>query len=227
MTTILHAVDVRPKPDERRQRAEASWTDFKRISAFTPKRTAKDIGDSRPLPYWKDLIETAMQEANPGDIICWTNDDNVLHPQLADAIRRHVAIWGVCLSHRREFKHGIPSLTDSPHDWVEKSEWHMGYDLAAFSVDWLNEWFADLPDIIIGAEQGDLYVAAMVFRTKGFLWRPNVQERTPCLELPPGLVAHEHHLSLWATQPNSPANQYNRRIFREWSAQWLPDLKMW
>ena len=136
MTIILHAVDVRPEPDERRKRAMASWKGVWLLESDWQERSAIAIGDSRDLPYWKDLMEVAKLNRGPHEIVIWTNDDSVLHPQCLDAVRRHVGIWGVGLSHRREFKTSIPCLTDTPQQWVEKSEFHIGYDVFEACVEW-------------------------------------------------------------------------------------------
>lgn len=234
--TIYHAVEMHDWPagadSQRRKRAQESWQLLYATQGVVPvhyreyKRTAKDIGDSRDLPYFLDVLTPALDTAKDGnEIICFTNDDIILHPQFTATLRRHVAIWNVCTSHRCE-SHKRFDLNATPDDWVAQSQIHMGRDVFAAKASWLREYWGHLGDFILGAPIFDLHLAAIVRRSKHFVTtRQNLETVIPCCELPRGMVGHEAHHSVWSTLPaHTPAHAHNSRLFREWASKWLPQL---
>lgn len=237
---FFHSVEVHPDRGEaesrRKKVARDSWqTLYSRGMVPCPyseyKRTARDIGDARDLPFLKDVLEPALAQANPDDCIVWTNDDIILHPELLDILRVQVGIWDACTSMRVEFKtETVPHLTSSPEEMAARGEVrHMGRDLMAAKASWFRRHWNELPDAIIGAPAFDLHLAAFVRHTLGHrTTRQNIADRIPCCELPHGYVIHQHHPSVWAALPqNTPSHVHNGRLFREWSAKALPELKFY
>jgi hypothetical protein len=55
----------------------------------------------------------------------------------------------------------------------------------------------------------------------------NVWEQILPAEAPRGFLGHIAHTSAWlANQNASPANLLSGRLFKEWSAEFLPELKV-
>lgn len=236
MTTIYHAVEIHhwpPGPDAgRRKRAQESWEPMYaaqgvvRVHYRDYKRTAKDIGDDRDLPYFLDVLTPALDKCQSGEDIClFTNDDLVFHPQFTGALRRHIAIWDVCTSHRCESDQRF-DLNATPDDWEAQSRPHIGRDVFAAKASWLHEYWGHLGDWIIGSPHWDLHLLAIVRRSKGFITtRQNLVDVLPGCELPKGYVGHESHQSAWSQLPaHTPAHRHNADIFRLWAEKWLPNL---
>lgn len=196
------------------------------------KRDARDIGDVRALPYLKDVLYFGMAEAGPDDIILWTNDDNFLHPELPALLQYHVGIWGACTSMRCEFKdRQMLSPRHKPHEFAREGHPHIGRDLFAATKSWLMENWKEIPDMILGASDFDLCLAAMVRIKKGIKTsRQNIGHIQPPAELPLGYVAHEWHQAYWQraeNQNSAPSQIHNRKLFREWARIHLPELRFY
>lgn len=239
-TRILHAVERHEikdeKEKERHAKAEASWAVLYRKGRAAPchysryARDAREIGDNRQLPFLKDVLLAARSKARKKDVIMFTNDDVILHPRLPEMVIRHIKLYDACSSHRCEFHYApMPSLDCSPDVFASRAEFHMGRDLFAFSRDWLERNWDDIPDFILGASDWDLCLAAMIRYKKGYdTTRQNYLEVIPCCELPLGYVIHEGHPAHWARPENidtAPSQIHNRRLFREWSHKRLLNLE--
>lgn len=233
-TRIIHAVEIHEikneKDRERINRAKSSWEHLYRDGWTTPchysdyARTSGAIGDSRELPFLKDVLFKAVRKAAKKDIIMLTNDDIILHPLLPDTLMRQIKLYDACSSHRCEFHYyPMPSMDCSPDVFASRAEWHMGRDLFAFSKAWLEANWNDIPDFILGASDWDLCLAAMIRYKKGFdTTKENYLEVIPCCELPLGYVIHEWHQSVWSRPENvdsAPSQLHNRRLFRDWCHQ--------
>lgn len=201
-------------------------------------RDATQIGDKRQLPYLKDVLEAAMNQAWPDDIIFLTNDDNVLHPRLPEILRYHVAVYGACCSHRCEwsqFRFVRPD--ESPEAWTRGRSDHCGRDLFAFTKVWLKAHWDEIPDYILGASEWDIGMAMMIRAEKGIVtdWK-NLYESIHPAELDPGYIGHIHHKPLWLARDNvasAPSQIHNRKALAEWMRRtgnilnfsWIPELR--
>lgn len=239
MPRLIHVVDLfkskNAHDNERKAKAQASWgviRDQQRIQYAgvyqnSHKRTSESIGDSRNLPFLKDVVENGVEfSTDKDDIIFLTNDDNILHPNLPDALRMHCAIHGVCSAHRREFKQRFPSQPMSPEQLVGISEPHLGRDLVGATREWWQAHWEEIPDLLIGASNWDLCMAALIRKSKGYATtRQNLFERIPCCELPFGLVNHEAHVGAWTlVGPNNPAERHNLECFKQWAKDYAPEI---
>lgn len=239
MPKFFHAVERHEDrgivESERKNWARQSWEALYRTGMipchYTDyKRTSRDIGCDRNLPYLKDVLAHAMGGAEPDDCVVWTNDDVILHPLLLDALRTHVGIWGACTAMRTDFRHEpCPPLSLSPEELASKGERHMGRDLFAAKKSWLEKYWNELPDFVLGAEQFDLCLAAFVRSKVGHkLTRQNMDQVCTPAELPHGYVLHQWHRSVWAElPPNRPSAVHNRKLFRDWAAVNLPELRFY
>jgi hypothetical protein len=193
-------------------------------------RNALDIGDVRALPYLKDVLKFGMDQIGDEDIIMWTNDDNVLHPDLPEALRLHVSLFDVCTSQRCEFsQYPMPPLGRPAKEFARIGESHMGRDLFACTKRWLAGKWDELPDFILGASDFDLCLACMVRLEFGIITtRKNIENSMHPAEMARGYVSHQYHPPKWLDPANvdtAPSQIHNRKLFREWARNRLPDLK--
>lgn len=193
------------------------------------QRTAKDtLGDRRPLPYLKDLLQKFLDVAGDDDICLWINDDNLIHPAICDYLRLHVGVWGACTIFRTEFKRP-PSLNVTPEQFTKAScRAHIGRDGFAFTKLWLKEFWNDIPDAVLGAPEFDLHMAMLIRLTYGFkTTNLNLGETIFPAEPHFSYLGHIQHASTWNMPETiqSPSNAWNRKLLKEFAAKHLPDLK--
>jgi hypothetical protein len=157
-------------------------------------RTAQEIGDSRPLPMLKSMLEKALKFAKGRDIIVWTNDDvqiQDLHP---------------VVSHCRRF--GAVGVRRDPA--------HIGRELFAFRWDWLADRIYNFPDCAVASPWFDLAVAAWIRRQFGWVSTMDnlIEDRYPA-EIPnEKILHHPDHPSSWTGNMEAPASKWNERIFK-------------
>jgi hypothetical protein len=157
-------------------------------------RTAQEIGDSRPLPMLKSMLEKALKFAKGRDVVVWTNDDvqiQDLHP---------------VVSHCRRF--GAVGVRRDPA--------HIGRELFAFRWDWLADRIYNFPDCAVASPWFDLAVAAWIRRQFGWVsTMDNLgKDLYPC-EIPnDGILYHPPHESSWTGSMEAPASKWNERIFK-------------
>lgn len=237
---IFHAVQFDPSRAEtigRVKRAKATWEVLYKagvIPVYLTKytRSAKNIGDDRDLPYLKDLLDLARRRTNPEDIIMFSNDDNLLHPLLPDYLRYHVALFGACASFRHEsdgpiqislqVKNGTVALYPSTHS--------AGQDVFAFTREWLDRHWDDIPDFLLGASEWDWCLTMIIRKEKGIRsTQENIRFPIWPAEIPLGYVAHEMHKPSWidADRVNAaPSQIHNKKLFAEWLAANNPTFRM-
>ena len=232
---IFHAVERHgSNPDQRTIEAQASW-DVLYERGVIPchlweyPRSAKDIGDVRDLPYLKDVLQNAMDQASDSDIIMFTNDDNWLHPSLADYIHFHVSVYGPCSSQRCEFKQCQIPRSPTVDECCKLSESHMGRDLFAFTKAWLLDMWEEIPDFILGASDWDLCMALMIRLHHGKpVERESIEPTYFPAEIPRGYVSHQWHEAYWTRPDNESEAQsqvHNRTLFFQWAKANVPSLK--
>lgn len=172
--TIHHLVErhVEENTPARKVAAEKSWGVLY-TAPYHPvalhywdrnyKRTAKEIGDPRPLPDLKDLLQLGLDAAQHGDdILIFTNDDNRIHPEVVEFLKFQVSVYE-CYAERRCDIIGVaPLATETPADSVKNSNYHPGRNLFAFTKRWLMQHWNDLPDYILGASEWDLGLGLMI-----------------------------------------------------------------
>lgn len=205
---IIHAVDVFGR-SERHQRAQATWEKIgaERVSFGEYKRTAKDIGDARALPYLKDLLRLALDRAENHDIIAWTGDDVSVSPKTEAWLRLHVPRFGA-VSARRDIG-------------------HVGRDLFAFSATWLRQHWDEIPDYILGAPDFDMGLAVLIRAKRGIKSSlANLSIDFPGCEPKGAEIWHEPHKSEWSRAgfEKEPSVIHNRKQNLNWAsknAQWL------
>ena len=157
-------------------------------------RTAQEIGDSRPLPMLKSMLEKALKFAKGRDIIVWTNDDV------------QISNLSTVINHCRRF--GVVGVRRDPA--------HIGRELFAFRWDWLADRIYNFPDCAVASPWFDLAVAAWIRRQFGWVSTMDnlIEDRYPA-EIPnEGILFHEDHPSSWTNSMDNPASKWNERIFK-------------
>lgn len=177
------------------QREGKGWFDS---PAKTFTRDATSIGDTRTLPFIKDVIEQAYENAallsEDNAFILLTNTDTCLTPGFAHAIQR---LEGEAyFSHRRDFAKLERPLTQNE---VENGQWYPGSDLFVFTLPWWEQHRDEMPDMLVGAEGWDKVLRELIKATGGGEIH--------------GCCYHEVHDRAWdhnGSRENAPANVYNR-----------------
>lgn len=168
-------------------------------------RTSAEIGDTRSLPFVKDIINRVAGGLHQQDIIMLTNDDTCVVPYIISKLNLHMADTEACFSHRREFDVLDHHLSD---DEVTQGEIYPGIDLFAFTVRWWLNNRDDYPDLIIACQWWD-----------GILLR--LMEMTGGTEIK-DVIYHKRHDAVWC-QPEfidtNPGQIYVRKLADEWLAQ--------
>jgi glycosyltransferase involved in cell wall biosynthesis len=239
---LFHCVERHSEPhNEQRNRKATAWTSWKTLydAGVIPctlyeneyPRSAFDIGERRHLPYLKDVLARGMRQATPDDIIFFTNDDNVLHPELPEMLRYHVSLYECCSSQRCEFRDiSMPALDGPPAAFAKTGNLnHMGRDLLAFTKRWLEAHWEEIPDFILGCSDWDLCLAALIrnhFKIR--TTRQNLEHVMFPAEIPRGYIAHSFHDAHW-NRPDyinkAPGQLYNRTLFMDWAKTHAPHLK--
>jgi hypothetical protein len=237
---VFHVVDrfedTDPVAVSRKRYAMKSWDDLYATGQLIPvhvwkyPRNARDeMGDPRPLPYLKDLLKSAMDVAGKNDLILWSNDDTILHPQIVEYIRFHCSVYGACSFFRTEFNSKPPATEMSPEAFARHGRGqHIGRDAFAFHAGWLKSNWSHIPDAVLGASDWDLHLAAFIRRTNEIVTTgSNLGEVMFPAEAPTGYVGHVAHASKWNTHDVNkvPSNVHNRKLFKDWASRQAPDLK--
>lgn len=235
---IFHLVDRHEESDQRtlnrKMTCWASWDTMYETGALIPchcwsyPRNAKSIGDERALPYFRDLLLFGMGQCSDEDIILWTNDDNLILPDLPNYLLYHIAVHqGPCSIFRTEFR-SVPSLKLSAYDFGNHStEKHIGRDGFAFQKKWLVEHWDEIPDVILAASDWDIQMACIIRNFYGITSvNANLSAQILPAEIPNGYTGHIAHHSAWNTAnvDTVPSNVHNRALFREYASKHCPML---
>lgn len=215
-----------PDAERRTLQAEASWVNLyigkqmKPCHVWRYPRSSSAIGDSRDLPYLKDVLCEGLTKCREYDVVVWTNDDSILHQQTADACLRLLSKTDAIGSFRVNFEKGkIPKANEELPKIREAGKFDLGRDLFAFRASWLiRNWHA-IPDFILGELEFDLVLAVLIRKLAGqATTKTNIHEPIPMCELERGFVLHEIHQRSWVTKEHekSPAKAWNQKLCREW-----------
>lgn len=197
----------------RHEFAKSTWTDPR----LAPRpvhdreltRSSRDLGDTRSLPFVRDVIDRGAGLLPIGDALVLTNDDTCMCEdaagQVIDAMRTAIG----CFAHRWD----VANLTRP----LKKEEiklgagMYPGFDLFAFTVAWWMRHRDNFPDLIIGCEWWDCV-----------LWQMLKKSGAVEVDAP---IYHEQHAATWC-QPGfidtNPGQVHNRRVAAEWCDQNRP-----
>lgn len=211
-------------PSERfRQEAAArSWAAIYQLGILDVpyrqyKRDSLAIGDTRRLPYLKDVLEPGISKVSTNGVVMLTNDDTILHPDIANIVERHVKEYGACSSLRCEIASPAEAIKQ-PSEHSRNRRFHIGRDLFGFSVDWLTKHWNDIPDCLLGASDWDIALAILM---RHYHKLPTSMEfigaSYPQTDIPDGYVLHLPHAPVWSQRSNidtAPSQKHNRQAIK-------------
>jgi hypothetical protein len=167
-------------------------------------RNAVGIGDERPAPFLRDVIENAFPATiKPGDIIAFTNADVCFAPGLTGKILEKVSRYGAAFTHRWDF-----SRLEEPFAYahlVRNGRFYPGSDAFFFSRAWWVDHGHELPDMLMGREKNDEVLRQLIKYHGG-------------AEIDKAIY-HEEHESFWerpGNKENNIGNIYNRNLAAGW-----------
>lgn len=183
-------------------------------------RSGRSIGDTRDLPYLKDILQAGLNVSQPGDLIMFSNDDTILHESTPKIIQQMIRGKDALSSFRLNFNEGkVPAPNANLKRICNQGGQCLGRDLFVFRREWLQLNFNSIPDFILGELEWDLVLSVIVRRTAGVMTtKKNFTEIIPKCDLPRGYVIHENHERNWvdARFSNSPAKIHNNLLACEW-----------
>lgn len=224
---VIHVVERHGGDEARIHRAFASWKQLydsnmmEGVHSWRFQRSSMDIGDSRCLPYLKDILQSGMERSTADDIILFTNGDNLLHFDLGKVVRETLSQVPCICSYRLNVVK-IPDLK-APLELVRTAgQPDFGRDLFAFRKSWLESHWDSIPDFFVGEWEWDLVMALMIRKENGvpITTKQGLHLPDPRSELPLGCVLHEMHTRPWlSTQYHtSPSKRHNLDLANEWYA---------
>lgn len=228
--TLWHVTERHKTTDLESERrtlaAEASWIEIYKRGELNPchlwryPRSSQSIGDTRTLPFLKDVLCAGLSKCRDNDIVLWTNDDTILHSQSMGAVLSLLSKADACSSFRVNFEKGkIPKLDAAPDAIRKAGKFDLGRDLFAFRASWLIRHWNSIPDFFLGDAEFDLVLAVLIRKMCGqATTKVNIHEPIPACEIDRGYVLHEMHMRNWVLKENekAPAKAWNQKLCRDW-----------
>lgn len=234
---IVHVFNEYKPQDIRHIRARASWN---RLVLEKPSdidylihgydnfaRNGLDVGDKRPVPFWRDVINACGLYVYPEKdsegcelpndfLILFTNMDSYLAydslHMIKDHLKWHGGIHGPLFSKRvnmyKPLRHRLSSYEIKFFGAAANvtGEPFIGVDLVVFPAWWWKQNQEHLPDLLIGYQGWDYLIRAIGLPIKDLLGN----------EIP--LVAHEMHGEpYWRRHKDCAGNQWNWDQLQSWS----------
>jgi hypothetical protein len=164
-------------------------------------RTSKDIGDTRTLPYVKDLIDTVDVQSNEEDVVILTNMDTVLHPAILTYCHPSALYYGC----RRELDKDVKRLLTNE----QINELHLSNENSAdvfiFSINWWRQYRDKYPDMLLGCQWWDSAFIDLMISTGGRRITNHIY--------------HRNHKPFWFDKTNmfdNPGQKHNRELAKAW-----------
>lgn len=161
--------------------------------------SAKEIGDTRNLPFIKDLIEEGMKHTKiVSDIVILTNSDVGVTRGMTERLRRLCAVRGAAFGYRFDFDSVPEEGLDAVG--VSRGKFLGGLDLFAFTRGFWEQHKDKFPDSVLGCAGWDLHYRDVVKSLRG------------------GEIYGSHwhvlHPAPWQKLgPDNPGNAHNGRLY--------------
>lgn len=159
------------------------------------------VGDTRSLPFLRDMLDYGARIALDEDIIIFTNDDSCLVPDVLDKLRHRFNSGANALF---SWRHNIHYPLTQPLKDLRAGHRDGGVDLLAFRPEIWRRYRHQFPDFIVGCEAWD------------YCYRVLIPELPGGGELD-GILYHEFHDPIWrqdAIRTSNPGQRYNRQLAR-------------
>lgn len=155
-------------------------------------RNAQSIGNDRPLPFLRDLLQAGLDSG--ADVIVTVNDDCSFVDGALEKMARHCEV----------FEYGC----------VRRDPKHCGRESFFFLASWLREHLAEMPDVVICIDRWDLVIARWLRSFRGFKTTDeNLIDDLFPVEVEPPLIHHQDHKSWWTEATQSPASKHNAALW--------------
>jgi hypothetical protein len=203
---VVHVFESHGELNARESAAQSTWN--RTGWALRPydryARDARSIGDTRDLPFFKDILAHGLVGCDPWDIVVFTNSDIALRDGIDAEVRKLMRSVSVCTARRMD------------HDKGSNSAPYAGRDLVAFRAGWLRHHFQEIPDFLIGASHWDLWAMAQarVMAANQKVDFRHLHADSPECELSLGACLHQKHKSRWLDNESSPSELHNRSLYR-------------
>ena len=153
------------------------WRTFLFIEGQYP-RSSRDIGDTRNLPYVRDIIDHGVAIGTDAAIIVFTNADICLTAEAPDAVLRAMDGKPCCFARRVDVETtkqlAAADLADKPK--------YFGVDLFAVRPRFWRQHAAELPDVFLACEQWDLVYKHLTMPLGNLLNQPYEEIRQRAAE---------------------------------------------
>lgn len=167
-------------------------------------RSSADMGDPRPSPFFKDLINFGMRYARPEDYIVYANRDIALTTNAPERIIEAAKVHGVAVAWRRNFR-PTPGRMYKHSTFAKKDG---GVDLLVVSPEWWKKNSDSIPDMLIGREGYD------------WIFRVICEELYGKSIYVDDVIYHEPHESFWKQhKKTNPGQQHNRALAKVFFAR--------
>ena len=177
------------------------------------KRSSRSIGDSRRLPFIRDLINYACKDAISSDVIIITNNDTCIVDTVLDDISEQISKFGCACANRRDFDRLEGPIA---REEVKNGKWYCGLDFFAFTKEWWETWSFKYPDMILGCEAWDQmmnYLMQMSIGGDPNDYRYVVKD----------IIYHEKHDSFWerpGVRNYNAGQKWARKLAYDWISKW-------
>lgn len=168
------------------------------------KRNSKtELGDTRTIPFARDLIQIAEERYDP-DLFILTNCDTCISSEVIPKISDMLGQRECCIAKRFNFDKLEGEI---PHDKITTGvESPYGYDFFVFSKSWKKQHWKHFPDVLIAYEKWDILLSDLIHIT------------VPLCEVK-GIIYHEEHGPyFWSSSNNkftNPGNRYNIEVSKK------------
>ncbi len=233
---IVHVVNTYPVTNPAEQarlaRAASTWRNngifLREVPTEALRRTSDRVmGDTRRLPFIKDMIEYVMGWSFPEQVhdalarsqatirdseclVMLTNADTCLCGDVAQILQDEVNVQllkeiklsqpQLFYSHRRNFTR-FPKRILSSAEIAVRGEEFVGVDMVAFTPAWWASNKDKFPDLVLGCEGWDWV----------FKYWPGAIRLPDC-------VYHEYHYPpYWMANRDCPGERWNKRLVWEWA----------
>lgn len=166
-------------------------------------RTADKViqGETRALPFIKDILKYGIFGVPNDQIICFTNADTIFSLTITEKILQLFSDGAIAIhGHRKDFPRLDYLLSDED---IPKGEHYIGTDIFCFSAGWWRQHANEFPDMVAGSEGFDRILRDMIKKYHG----PEIMNA----------IYHERHESPWERERlTRPSNIWNRNLARKW-----------
>lgn len=163
-------------------------------------RSSRNIGDRKPVPFIKDIVNKAADISSDDDLIVLTNRDTCFSIGLTDALISELNHAPAIAAHRYDFHHRLNEIY-SPNQ-TALGNWYCGVDLFAFTRRWWLRHRDEFPDMLLSYESWDLVLRQLICMRKGVEWHFPI-------------IFHEVHSAFWSSpgvKDKHPSQLHNIRL---------------